>query len=116
VKKLGRPTSYKPEYCQMLIDHQAGGGSYQGFAGVVGVCIKTLYEWERANPDFLHAKRQARSKHRHYMDAIAHRLMNGTYKGSATVWAMMMKNMHGFRDDPGPDDDDAVEGMEFVDG
>lgn len=53
----GAPTKYNPEYCQMLIDHLASGLMYESFAGVLGISIDTLYEWEKRHAEFSEAKR-----------------------------------------------------------
>lgn len=45
---IGRPPDYKPEFCQMLIDHMAEGLSYETFAAVIKTSRKTLYNWENA--------------------------------------------------------------------
>lgn len=103
---VGRPTSYRPEYCQMLIDHQSRGGSYQGFAGKVDVCIQTLYEWESKYDDFLDAKKRAKAKHREWMDERAIEMINGTSRGNVAAWFIIMKNMHGLQNDPLPDAED----------
>lgn len=55
---FGRPTKYEPRFCQMLVDHQAAGFSFESFAGLIGVCIDTTYEWAKARPDFSDAKRR----------------------------------------------------------
>jgi hypothetical protein len=110
--KLGRPTDYREEYCQALIDWRQRGGTYEGFAGSIGVSKQTLYDWEKAQPAFLDAKRRARQKHRVFMDQIGLGLMTGKLKGSAGVWIFVMKNEHGYRDDP-IEEEDAIEGIEF---
>lgn len=53
----GRPTSYEERFCEMLIDHMAQGFSYESFAGLVGVSKQTIYDWEKANPQFLYSKK-----------------------------------------------------------
>ncbi len=52
----GRPSEFKPEYCEQLIDHMAGGLSFESFAGTIRKCAKTLYNWLENHPEFLHAK------------------------------------------------------------
>jgi len=51
----GRPTDYKPEYCQMLIDHMAEGLSFTSFAAIVGDCYDTISDWRKIHPEFLQA-------------------------------------------------------------
>ena len=58
----GRPTKYKPEYCQQLINHMKMGRSYESFAAEVHVCDDTLREWESKHPAFSAAKREGRVK------------------------------------------------------
>lgn len=55
----GQPTKYRPEYCQMLIDHMAKGFSYETFGATIGVARATVFNWEKDNPQFLDAKKNA---------------------------------------------------------
>lgn len=60
--RLGRPTLYKPEYCQQVIDHMAKGHSFWSFAAEIDVCMDTLSEWCKVHPDFSEAKRVGQAK------------------------------------------------------
>lgn len=53
----GRPTIYEQRFCDLLIDHMEKGFSYESFAGLVGVSKQTIYDWEKANPEFLDSKK-----------------------------------------------------------
>jgi len=57
----GRPTKYREEYCEQLVDFLADGNTYDEFAGHVGVCVDTLHEWESVHPEFSEAKKRARA-------------------------------------------------------
>jgi len=111
----GRPTDYRAEFCQMLVEHQADGGSYQGFGAVVNVSIQTLYVWEKKHPEFVDAKKRAKTHNRRFMDNIGKQLMTGALKGNPVIWIMIMKNAHGYQSEPPPDEDDAISGMTFED-
>ena len=52
---MGRPTDYDPKYCEELIAHMKEGFSLEAFAGRIGVCEKTLYNWRDAHEEFLQA-------------------------------------------------------------
>lgn len=52
----GRPSLYKPEHCDALIEHMRGGKSYETFAATIGVGISTIYSWEQLHAEFLEAK------------------------------------------------------------
>jgi hypothetical protein len=61
-KHFGRPSTYKPEYCKMLIEHMTQGLSFESFAGVVDSTKQTVYNWLELFPDFLDAKQQGAAK------------------------------------------------------
>lgn len=97
--KVGRPTKYKKEYCKMLIDHMEQGLSFEAFAGVVSVSKQTLYDWEKAHPEFLDAKRQGFQKCRLFWEKLGlDNIINESFgKGqsrslNASVWIFNMKN------------------------
>jgi hypothetical protein len=99
-KPIGRPTKYKPEYCQMLIDHMASGLSYECFGAVIDVARSTIYEWEKI-PEFSDAKKTAFDKNRMFWEKAG---LNGMFMGgkdnpfNATVWVFNMKNRFNWRD------------------
>lgn len=49
----GRPTKYKKEYNQQIIDHMKAGKAAVEFAANIGVTEKTLFIWIEKNPSFL---------------------------------------------------------------
>jgi len=67
---MGRPTSYKPEYCKMLVEHMSKGKSFETFANQAKCCIDTLYKWTEANPEFAEAKKQAFNLNREFWEQI----------------------------------------------
>jgi hypothetical protein len=92
----GRPTDYKPEYCQMLIDHMAEGFSFESFAGLIGVTRSTIYEWVSAQPEFSDAKQRGFEASRLTWEKIGSTIAkSGT--GNATAFIFNMKNR--FRED-----------------
>lgn len=113
---MARPTKYKPEYCQKLIDFMGQPHSYEAFAGYIGVCKQTLYTWEKEHPEFLDAKKIARAKCQMAMENLGLNLIKGTFgKGASTgAWVFMMKNMTGWRDDPAQDELDSIDELEFL--
>lgn len=53
----GRPTTYKPEYCSLLIDHMVQGYSFESFAATIECHRDTLYEWTKVHQEFSDAKK-----------------------------------------------------------
>lgn len=95
----GRPSKYKPEYCELLEGHFASGLSYEAFAGVLKVSIETLYNWEKDFPEFLEAKKTFWEIGREKFENIGLQGMMGKIPGfNTTVWIFTMKNRFGWRD------------------
>lgn len=95
----GRPTKYKPEYCDALIEHMSQGLSYQSFAGVIGVSIECLYEWERTYTEFSDAKKEGIQKCMLVWEKIGINGALGKIKNfNSASYIFNMKNRFGWRD------------------
>jgi hypothetical protein len=57
----GRPSTYKPEYCQRVIDYMAQGFSLAAFAGSIRHSKVAVYDWITQYPDFAAAVDVARA-------------------------------------------------------
>lgn len=95
----GRPTKYKPEYCQMLIDHMSQGLSFESFAADVDTWAGTLYRWEEAHPEFREAKRKGFEKCRKFYEKAGVAGFMGKIPGFNTAaWIFNMKNRFKWHD------------------
>lgn len=95
----GRPTDFKKEYCDMLVDHMEQGLSYESFAGLIGVCRATIYNWEKLHPAFLDAKSRGHSKMTLTLERIGIQGMMGKIKGfNASTFIFTAKNKIGWSD------------------
>jgi len=107
---MARPTLYKPEYCEQLIEHMARGLSFEAFAGRIGVSRRVLFDWEKSHEEFLHAKEVGLEKARLFWERVGIKYVvsksdsDGEAKTSssrslnASVWIFNMKNRFGWRD------------------
>ena len=109
----GQPTKYRPEYCQMLLDHMAKGLSFETFAGVVDVDRDTVYQWTYSHPEFSDAKRKGAMKSQLVWEEVGLTLAKtGTMsvedpkgkkrvivKGSTGAWIFNMKNRFGWKNE-----------------
>ena len=59
--KMGRPSTYKPEYCDLVVEKMGEGLSLTGFAGFIKVDKSSIYEWMSEHPEFSHAVARGRS-------------------------------------------------------
>lgn len=91
--KVGRPTKYKKEYCEMLIAHMKSGLSYESFAAVANVCDDTLRQWEKDYKEFSASKKRAFIESRLFWEKIGIAGITGKIKGFNIVgWIFNMKN------------------------
>lgn len=91
-RPVGRPTKYKPEYCQMVVDHMAEGASLTSFAAEIDVARSTINEWIDANPDFSEAVKRAKAKCAAWWERVGR---NGAQGGDVnpTLVIFGLKNM-----------------------
>lgn len=59
-RKPGRPSSYRPEYCQRIIELGKEGKSITQMAVALGTLRDQLYDWARMFPEFSAALKRAR--------------------------------------------------------
>ena len=87
--RFGRPSEYRPEYCQMVIEHMKQGKSLTAFAGSILVDPTTVYDWIERHPDFSHAVARARGAR---VDWLETKLL-ASRKGAETTAAIFaLKN------------------------
>ena len=58
----GRPTDYKPEYCELVVSLGKEGAGKAEMASACGVVRQTLDNWMKAHPQFLDAITRAREE------------------------------------------------------
>jgi len=98
-KRAGQPTKYKPEYCEMLVEHMLDGLSFDSFAGVIGVNSDTLHEWKRVHPEFSVAKTHGHAKAMLWWEKLGRAAAAGKVPNfNAAVFIFSMKNKFGWRD------------------
>ena len=74
---VGRPTLYRPEYCQELISHMQSGFTFESFAGRIGVAKHTIYDWDKVHPEFLQAKKQGQAALEYYLEGVGRKVGRG---------------------------------------
>jgi hypothetical protein len=98
-KKLGRPSGYKKQYCELLTEHMASGLSFESFAADINVHRDTLYDWAKKHKDFSDAKRVGLEKGRKFWETVGCNGATGKIPGfNAAAYIFNMKNRFGWRD------------------
>ena len=92
--KVGRPSDYKPEYCQMIVDHMSDGASMLSFAAEIDVARSTLNEWASVHPEFSEAVSRGKAKCAAWWERVGRNLA-ATGEGNATMTVFGLKNMGG---------------------
>jgi hypothetical protein len=85
----GRPSIFKAEYCEKLIELCEKGLSFSACAAEFGISRRTLYLWEETIPAFAEAKAIAEAKSLRFWEELAIDAsrggLSGQTKGSAAV-------------------------------
>jgi len=88
-KGKGRPTLYKPEYCEKVIQWGKEGKSRTWIAATLDTSRETLDNWAKANPDFLDALSRAKAhEQRWWEDKGQEGLTSDKFNGG--VWSKSM--------------------------
>lgn len=96
---LGRPSEFKEEYCEMLVEHLSKGLSFSSFAGVIGVCEDTVYRWAKEHPTFSESKKIGWPKSKLMWEQMGIDGANGTLeKFNTGAWIFNLKNRFGWKD------------------
>jgi len=86
---MGRPSEYKPEYCEAVIEYGRLGKSVAWMAAEIGVSKDTLYEWAKVHEEFSDAFTRARlESQRWWEDRGQEALSQPGFNGS--IWARSM--------------------------
>jgi transposase len=94
---MPRPSKYKPEYCEKLIEFMAVGFSFEAFAGEVKVAKQTIYTWLEMHEEFRNAKQIADSRNRRFWEGAG---LEGMWNKNfnPVVWIFNMKNRFQWQD------------------
>lgn len=80
---IGRPTKYRPEFCQDIINHMTEGYSIESFPAVIynqykiAVSKQSIYEWEEVHQDFSDAIKAGRALSQMHYEKVARSGMAG---------------------------------------
>lgn len=81
------------------MEHMSQGYSLESFAGVIGVCRQTLYNWRDAQPEFLDTIKKAKESCLNFWERQG---LTGMYQGgkdfSSAIWIFNMKARFGWKD------------------
>jgi hypothetical protein len=95
----GRPTKYKQEMCQQVIDAMAQGLSKEAAAAEIGICDDTFHRWVKEIPEFSDAVKEGTRQNLLFWEKLGLSGATGALSGfNATTWIFNMKNRFGWSD------------------
>jgi transposase len=105
---MARPTKFKPEFCDQMVQAGKQGLSVEAFAGQIGVSKECIYHWTRTKPAFSDAKKRFETASQLFWETAGLAGMTGKIKNfNAAVWIFNMKNRFKWRDLVQMTDEDA---------
>ena len=85
VRPIGRPTSYDPEFCQLIIDAMSTGLSVEAAAAKIGISARSLFYWQKKHAEFLQAIQEGRMRSQLWWELRAIALAGGEAGNSQIV-------------------------------
>ncbi len=105
--KVGRPTKYKPEMCDIVIELMKEGASQQEVLGELGISNATFYKWKQENEEFSETiKRGVRLSQAWWEKEGRTSLRDREF--NYTGWYMNMKNRFNWSDKKEPNNEGSV--------
>lgn len=89
----GRPSKYKKEFCEKLIEHMKQGLSFESFASIAGCNRSIVHDWSDRHKEFKLAKEIGESHSRLFWEKVLIAGSLGKVKGyNATSVIFALKN------------------------
>jgi hypothetical protein len=86
---MARPTTYNPEFCDLVIEYGKQGKSITWMAAELDVTRETIYEWMRVHPEFSDAITRSRQHAQRWWEDAGQNGMVGP-GFNASVWSRSM--------------------------
>lgn len=91
--KVGRPTKYKPEFCDLVIEVGSYGGWLSEMAEACDVVRSTMDEWAATHPEFSEALTRAKQKAQAWFEAQGRTGLTAD-KFNSALWQKQMSARH----------------------
>lgn len=95
--EAGRPTLYRVEMCERLVDLMAQGKTDTQVCAILGISMDSLAKYRRIHPEMAEAYARGHILQKAWWENLGMGLATGEVKGNATVYCFIMGNK--FRED-----------------
>jgi transposase-like protein len=92
-RPVGRPSLYKQEYCERVVELGTIGKSIEQIAADIGVSTRVLFDWRDKHEEFLRALEYAKELEQTWWEDQAQAYMVETHLGpklNASLWSRSM--------------------------
>jgi transposase-like protein len=92
-RPVGRPSLYKQEYCDRVVELGTIGKSIEQIAADIGVSTRVLFDWRDKHEEFLHALEYAKELEQTWWEDQAQAYMVENHQGprlNASLWSRSM--------------------------
>ena len=83
----GRPSSYRPEYCDLVKERMGEGLSLTAFAGSIGQSADAIYDWMATHTAFSDAVTQAKAARLTFLERKMLAVKNGS-EAATSIFAL----------------------------
>ncbi len=97
LKLTGRPSHYKPEYCDEVVPLLAEGASIEEVGAHLKCGYTTVYQWMEMYPEFREAIKTGRELSKGWWIGQGRTQLH-SHSFNSTLWYMNMKNRWGWSD------------------
>ena len=87
----GRPTLYRREICDRLVDAMSKGLTAEAAAARIGISARSLFDWQKEHPEFLKAIQEGRQRSQLWWEARALAMANGE-AGNTQIVMLGLRN------------------------
>ncbi len=79
MSKTGRPSTYKNEYCDQIIEHMSKGASLASFAASIGTNRQRIWQWRQKYKEFQDACEVAVEASQRWWEDLAMEVATGSF-------------------------------------
>ena len=87
----GRPTLYRREMCDRLVEAMAKGLTAEAAAARIGISARSLFYWQQQHPEFLQAIQEGRQRSQLWWEERALAMANGE-SGNTQIVMLGLRN------------------------
>jgi hypothetical protein len=87
----GRPTLYRREMCDRLVEAMAEGLTAEAAAARIGISARSLFYWQQQHPEFLQAIQEGRQRSQLWWEERALAMANGE-SGNTQIVMLGLRN------------------------